>query len=149
VERDHPIPDWVLDQASTPLDELLNIPTPEEVHELFWAGQQAGEAQGQQDMAPPAQGPAGYTPPPDAHEQARQYCGDFQSGQCGAYADCLAPCPHYAACSQGGVVSAGPSMPEDDIPFEPPATEPPQPESEPAPAARPGGPPPPLRRQQR
>lgn len=147
VEREHPIPQWVLDQARVPLDELLNIPTPEEVHELFWAGQQEGAAPEPQDAAGP-----GYAPgAPSIDEEARQYCGDFRSGKCGSYADCNVPCQYYQECAQGGVVNAG--LPEADIPFEPPAP-PPQPEPIPTPAApapgvRPGGPPPPLRRQPR
>jgi len=136
-ERQHSIPDHILNQAIVPLDELLHVPSYEEVYEAFYGS--GGQVEPQEQVETDA-------------EAQRFEC--FQQGTCGGYADCQT-CPDYQECAKGGMVK----VQEPDIPSEPvhqpqpgPAPTPPAaPPRQPVgpPLSRPGAGPTPLRRGQK
>jgi len=112
-ERQQPIPDHILAQAIVPLDDLLHVPSYEELYEAFYGSGGAAE--------PQAEAATGT-------EEQHYEC--FQQGNCGGYADCQ-NCQDYQECAKGGMVQ----IQEPDIPSEP--VHQPQPEPAPAPPAAP------------
>jgi len=133
-ERQQPIPPRYLDEAAAlPLDELLRVPSYEEVYELFHQGH------------PPEQGEA-------APGQTQHYeC--FRTGQYGAFQDCITSCPDVDECKAAGSAPGYDDIPSDLVhqpqpgPEQAPAAAAVQPPGQPAPAGPPvGGKPPLLRR---
>lgn len=130
--RREPIPAHILDQAIVPLDELLNIPTYEQVYEVFHQGQAPAVARQASGEAAPA---------------TAQHYECFLTGQYGGFQDCTTCCPDADQCKTAGCAPgyAEPTFSEPDIPSNPVLQPQPGPEMQPAAEAQappPGGLPP-------